>query len=263
MAEINKVAVHIGTRETLGYGVRDAGGNLTVKMAVTGLGNTTTSSGGATALKNPFQWRPFRMDRSAARNSEWPIELHRPRWRGYAVSAASDPEQPQRAAKTPGVLEAMMRCSIVFMLALLLCGCAMVTTSPTAPVLSPREVNGDTKRYDGREVVVRGFVVLGTNGRSLFQSKERFEEFGRTLYANEPGFNSADFDGDCLTLLNADILENNVSVFDGQTVTVRGRFESNYRTDDVLDLQACSERTALVLDERDTRRLLRALQRSR
>jgi len=37
---------------------------------------------------------------------------------------------------------------------------------------------------------------------------------------------SRDFDGDCL------------------------RFESNSRTDDVLDLQACSEPTALILDER-------------
>jgi hypothetical protein len=153
----------------------------------------------------------------------------------------------------------MMRQSVALLLVLLLCGCAMVTASSVAHVLSPREVNSDPKQYDGREVVVRGFVVLGTNGRSLFQSKERFEEFGRALYAHEPGFNAADFDGDCLTLLNADVLEDNVSVFNGQTIRVRGRFESNYRTDDVLDLQACHERTALVLDERDTRRLLRDL----
>lgn len=155
-----------------------------------------------------------------------------------------------------------MRQSVALLLALLLCGCAMMTTSSVAHVFSPRELNTDPRQYDGREVVVRGFVVLGTNGRSLFQSKERFEEFGRAFYAHEPSFNPADFDGDCLTLLNADVLEDNVSVFNGQTVTVRGRFESNYRTDDVLDLQACNERTALVLDERDTRRLLRALQRA-
>ncbi len=48
-AEVNKVAIHIGTRETLGYGVRDANGKLTVKMAVTSLGNTTANSSGATA----------------------------------------------------------------------------------------------------------------------------------------------------------------------------------------------------------------------
>ena len=136
----------------------------------------------------------------------------------------------------------------------------MMTASPVAFVLTPRELNTHPKQYNGQEVVVRGFVVLGTNGRSLYQSKERFEEFGRAFYAHAPGFNPADFDADCLTLLNADVLEGNVSVFNGQTVTVRGRFESKYLTDDVLDLQACHEPTALVLDERDTRRLLRALQ---
>jgi hypothetical protein len=136
----------------------------------------------------------------------------------------------------------------------------MMTAASVAHVLSPRELNTDARQYDGREVVVRGFVVLGTNGRSLYQSKERFEEFGRAFYAYAPGFNPADFDADCLTLLNAGILEDNVSVFNGQIVTVRGRFKSKYLADDVLDLQACHEPTALVLDEQDTRRLLRTLQ---
>jgi hypothetical protein len=137
-----------------------------------------------------------------------------------------------------------------------------MTVSSAPHVLSPRELNIDSKTYDGQEVVVRGFVVLGTNGRSLFQSKARFEEFGRAFYAHEPSFKSSDFDGDCLTLLNAGVLEDNVSVFDGQTITVRARFESNYRTENVLDLQACSEPSALALNERDTRRLLQALQRA-
>lgn len=158
-------------------------------------------------------------------------------------------------------LEAMMRQSVALLFALLLCGCAMTTSPSVATVLSPRELNTDSKQYDGQEVVVRGFVVLGTNGRSLYQSKERFEEFGRAFYAQAPGFNPADFDADCLTLLNADVLEAHVSIFNGQTVTVRGRFESNYLIDGVLDLQACHEPTALVLDERDTRRLLQALRR--
>jgi hypothetical protein len=155
-----------------------------------------------------------------------------------------------------------MRQPVAFVLGLLLCRCVMMTASSPAHVLSPRELNNDRKQYDGREVVVRGFVVLGTNGRSLYQSKERFEEFGRAFDAQAPGFDAADFDADCLTLLNAGVLEDNVSVFDGQTVTVRGRFESTYRTDDVLDLQACHESTALLLDERDARRLLRTLQRA-
>jgi len=154
----------------------------------------------------------------------------------------------------------MMRQSLASLFAALLSGCAMMTASPVAYVLTPRELNTHPKQYDGRDVVVRGFVILGTNGRSLYQSKERFEEFDRDFRAQTPGFNPAEFDADCLTLLNAQILEENQSVFDGQTITVRGRFESNYQTGEVLDLQACGGPTALALDERNTRQLLQALQ---
>jgi hypothetical protein len=151
-----------------------------------------------------------------------------------------------------------MRQALASLFAVLLCGCAM-TASPVAYVLTPRELNTHPEQYDGREVVVRGFVILGTNGRSLYQSKERFEEFDRDFRAQTPGFNPAEFDADCLTLLNAHVLEENPSLFEGQTITVRGRFERNYLTGDVLDLQACG-RAALALDERDTRQLLQALQ---
>jgi hypothetical protein len=153
----------------------------------------------------------------------------------------------------------MIRQPLASLFAVLLSGCAMMPAPPVAFVLTPRELNTHPNQYDGREVVVRGFVILGTNGRSLYQSKERFEEFDRDFYAHPPGFNAAAFDADCLTLLNAHILEENASIFDGLTITVHGRFVSNYQTADVLDLQACGGPTALALDERDTRRLLQAL----
>lgn len=150
-----------------------------------------------------------------------------------------------------------MRQPLASLFAVLLCGCAMMAA---LPVLTPRELNTHPEQYDGREVVVRGFVILGTNGRSLYQSKERFQEFDRAFYAHAPGFNPAEFDADCLTLLNAQVLEENPSVFSGQTITVRGHFERNYQTGDILDLQACGGPTALILDKRDTRRLLQVLQ---
>lgn len=152
-----------------------------------------------------------------------------------------------------------MRQLLISLFAVLLCGCAMKPTS-WAYVLTPRELNTHPDQYEGREVAVHGFVILGTNGRSLYQSKERFEEFVRAFRALTPGFNPSEFDPDCLTLLNAHVLEENSSIFDGQTITVRGRFVRNYQTGDMLDLQACGGPAALALNERDTRRLLRALQ---
>jgi hypothetical protein len=152
-----------------------------------------------------------------------------------------------------------MRHPIASLFAALLCGCTLMTASPVALVLTPRELNTHAEQYDGREVIVRGFVVLGTNARSLYQSKAKLEEFDRDFRAQKPGFNPADFDADCLTLLNARLLEENPGAFNGRTITVRGRFESNYMTGNVVDLQACG-RTALVLDEENTRQLLHALQ---
>lgn len=155
-----------------------------------------------------------------------------------------------------------MRQILATLFAMLLSGCAMTTATPAACVLTPRDLNTHPEQYEGREVVVRGFVILGTNGRSLYQSRERFEEFDRAFYAQTPGFNPADFEADCLTLLNAHVLEENYSIFNGQTITVTGRFVRNYLTGDMLDLQACSGPTALALDERQTRRLLHALRRA-
>jgi RHS repeat-associated protein len=48
-AEVEKVAVKNGKQESLGYGVRGADGKLTVEMAKTNFGNTTSNSSGATA----------------------------------------------------------------------------------------------------------------------------------------------------------------------------------------------------------------------
>lgn len=125
--------------------------------------------------------------------------------------------------------------------------------------VTPRELNTHPEQYDGREVVVRGYVVLGTNARVLFESRERFDEGNRAFRASTAGFDPNVFYADCLTLLNARILEENRSVFNGQTITVRGRYQRNYLTDDVLDLQACGGPTALTLDEQDAQRLLRAM----
>lgn len=80
-------------------------------------------------------------------------------------------------------VEAMMRRPLASLLAVLLCGCAAVAASPVATVITPRDLNTHPARYDGHDVVVRGFVILGTNGRSLYQSRERFEEFDRAFRA--------------------------------------------------------------------------------
>jgi len=131
---------------------------------------------------------------------------------------------------------------------------------PERPVVSPRELNTHPEQYDGQDVTVRGYVVLGSNGRSLYESRDRLEAFDRAFRAQTPGFDPSDFYLDCLTLLNARLLEENRSLFNGQTITVRGRFQRNYLDGNVLDLQACGGPTALILDEQDARRVFQDLQ---
>ena len=69
------------------------------------------------------------------------------------------------------------------------------------------------------------------------------------MKANRPDFNPADFDDDCLTLLNAEALLDNREIFAGETITVRGVFERNYLDGTVVDLQACGGPSALILDD--------------
>lgn len=117
-------------------------------------------------------------------------------------------------------------------------GCA--SSSPDAVrYMTPRELNTNAARFDGAEVLVRGYLVLGLQGRSLYQSKRRFSQFERALYANRPDFDPADYDPDCLTLLNADVLLDNREMFGGRTMTLRGVFEKTFYLDGtILDLQA-------------------------
>jgi hypothetical protein len=121
-------------------------------------------------------------------------------------------------------------------------------------------LNANPDRYDDREVLVRGFVVLGTNGRSLYESRERLENFDRAFRAQTLGTDLTDFYLDCVTLLNAQLLEDNPSLFNEQMITIRGRFVSDYLDGDVLDLQACGGPTGLIVDEEDARRVFRDLQ---
>ncbi len=152
----------------------------------------------------------------------------------------------------------MPREAAVLSVCLLLCACA--TSGVPQDSVTPRVLNANPDRYDDREVLVRGFVVLGTNGRSLYESRERLENFDRAFRAQTLGTDLTDFYLDCVTLLNAQLLEDNPSLFNEQMITIRGRFVSDYLDGDVLDLQACGGPTGLIVDEEDARRVFRDLQ---
>jgi len=71
-------------------------------------------------------------------------------------------------------------------------------------------------------------------GNRYSSQTKGLKSFGRAFYAHNAGFNPADVDGDCLTLLNADGLEDNIAVFNGRSVTVSGRLESRVNLQAVM-----------------------------
>jgi hypothetical protein len=133
---------------------------------------------------------------------------------------------------------------------------ACVSGARVSDPIGPTELKSNADHYDGQNVVVRGYVLLGTNGRSLCQSKQLFDEWTRALDQNAADFEPRDYDNLCLTMLNADLLQANAGRFDKTEITVTGMFVRDYMADgETFDLQAWGV-GAIILDERDVRRLV-------
>ncbi len=116
--------------------------------------------------------------------------------------------------------------SVVFLLA------SCVTASENT--YTPAEVNATWPHLEGQHIAIRGYVLLGTNSRVLYQSRELYIRAQRAL---EAGRDITD-DNNCLTILNNDEgfwrnsrrLNNHTVIFHG---TVRQRSANTF------DLQGC------------------------
>ena len=141
-----------------------------------------------------------------------------------------------------------------------LCGCG---TRPTdgnfADYLTPQDLNAAPDLYDGKEVLVRGYVMIGTNARSLAQSKHAVKEFARALDKNAPDSVIAKYDNDCLTLLPSGVVMEHRGILDKRTLTFKGVFLKNYNDGTVVDLQACGL-NAVILDEEYMEQLFHSLE---
>ena len=138
-------------------------------------------------------------------------------------------------------------------IASLLAACETIT--PDA-AMSPRDLNENSAAFDGVEVSVQGMLLLGTNGRSLYQSEERFDQWLRELESGNVDFDA--YTADCLTLVGsgAGSLVENSGLMRMRTVTLRGRFVANFYSDNVVDLQKCANQSALVVDENSAKRTI-------
>jgi hypothetical protein len=46
--------------------------------------------------------------------------------------------------------------------------------------MTPGDLAADPDRYDGKHVIVRGFVAIGPHERDIFDSKKGYEQAGAT-----------------------------------------------------------------------------------
>jgi hypothetical protein len=80
-----------------------------------------------------------------------------------------------------------------------------VSLSATEVPVTPGELAANPDKYDGKHVTVRGFVVIGSHERNIFDSKRGYEQAGAT----------------CLGLLGT---KSFVSHFRKRVETVKGTF---------------------------------------
>ena len=142
------------------------------------------------------------------------------------------------------ILLALISCS------LLAGGCSHTAAAEGAP-LTPSELNADSSRYSGKEVVVRGYLKLGPESHVLYESKEMNEEFERRWDSGDKDFDPNAYKKYCLTVANPDLLYKNRTQIVGKTLVVRGQFVSSYLDAQHLDLGACPLPTAIIINEAD------------
>ena len=122
--------------------------------------------------------------------------------------------------------------------------------------LSPNALNMDTEKFVGQSVFLKGYVVLGTNSRCLYESKDRYKAMISDFENDFQAFQN-DYNDDKITLLNPAIIWENRDALEGRTIVLKGNFVNNYdyANGNPVDLQACS-RNALVLDEEHLKGIL-------
>jgi hypothetical protein len=151
-----------------------------------------------------------------------------------------------------------IKLAIIFVLVTLVGACVKFAKNQNLP-LTPSTLNLNSEIYDGSIVVVHGFLLLNAQGRHIYESEKLDNEFRNNVRKNPLYFNPKDYDIYCLTLLNADFLQKHKDVFSKKTVTIKGRFKSNYLDGSMIDLQACPLPTALILDDGDIKHLYEKL----
>lgn len=140
----------------------------------------------------------------------------------------------------------------VVVLLSVLAGCAQAVEQ--AVPLKPSELNARPTHFNGKTVLVTGFVTLVPEGHNLYESRSLNSEFRQHVSLGGKGnFHPQAWDKYCLTIANPGPMYKHQADFNGATITVKGKFIDDYLNSRAIDLGACALPTAIIIDYADLR----------
>ena len=122
---------------------------------------------------------------------------------------------------------------------------------PAPHPMKPSELNANASRFNGQTIAVRGYVRIVPEGHNLYESKELDEAFGKIVASGGKDFRPAEWNKYCLTIANPGPLYKHEAKVNGQTLTLTGKFMNDYLKPNMIDIGACPQPTAIVVDYSD------------
>lgn len=133
-------------------------------------------------------------------------------------------------------------------------GCAI--RQKTEMSFSPSDLNTRASFFNGKTVLVKGYISLMPEDHTIYESKALDAEATRLWNSHDKGFNALSFEWSryCLTIANPSILYRFQDKFNNQTITLKGKFVDDYLNSQTIDLGACPLPTAIFIDYGDLQR---------
>jgi hypothetical protein len=147
-----------------------------------------------------------------------------------------------------GAKKVVMTCSVLGLCAFFGCAANPETEHHS---LTVSQVNADPSNFEGKQILIRGYVVLTPEAHILYESKDLNAKFRAQVNANKSEFDPKAYNKYCLTLANPDLLLKNKAALTEKTLTLKGIFLSHYLDGNSFDIGACPLPTAIMIDETD------------
>ena len=109
----------------------------------------------------------------------------------------------------------------------------IILSAPSVHGIGIRNLNSTPEMYDGQTVTVSGWIVVAPEKRYIVATKDNYSMWRKGAT--------------CLSIINADAIDDRLSLLNGKRVALTGVFRSDVNRDGVVRLGLCGH-TALDLE---------------